>query len=62
MAGDVGDNSHKLEKKQVMKFSLGRDTVTLQGNPNLGRSLISLKTMVKTADVPKTAFRTYDGH
>lgn len=35
-------------KTQTLKFKLGGDNVTLKGDPSLGRSMISMKAMVKT--------------
>lgn len=35
------------KKTQILKFKLGGDSVTLKGDPSLGRSMISLKAMVK---------------
>ena len=35
-------------KTQTLKFKLGEQSVTLKGDPALGRSLISLKSMLKT--------------
>ncbi|KAJ9562283.1 hypothetical protein OSB04_007443 [Centaurea solstitialis] len=34
-------------KEQIMKFTVGGRTVTLRGDPSLGRSLVSLKAMSK---------------
>ena len=35
-------------KTQTLKFKMGDDTVTLKGDPSLGRSKVSLKAMLKT--------------
>lgn len=34
-------------KMQTLRFKMGNDTVTLQGDPSLGRSGISLKAMIR---------------
>ena len=35
-------------KTQTLKFQLGREHVTLKGDPSLGRTKISLKAMIRT--------------
>ena len=40
--------THTNWKTQVMKFNLGKETVTLRGDSSLGRTLVSLKSMIKT--------------
>ncbi|KAL5542906.1 hypothetical protein UlMin_010616 [Ulmus minor] len=35
-------------KTQVMKFMLGNESVTLRGDPSLGKTLVSLKAMMRT--------------
>lgn len=39
---------HTNWKTQVMKFSLGKEMITLRGDPSLGKTLISLKAMMRT--------------
>lgn len=43
-------------KTQTIKFQLGEDTVTLKGDPLLGRSCISLKAMIRTLKKEKRGF------
>ena len=40
--------THTDWKTKVMKFTVGSETVTLRGDPSLGKTLVSLKTMLKT--------------
>ncbi|KAF4388909.1 hypothetical protein G4B88_019091 [Cannabis sativa] len=40
-------------KSQTMKFQLGKRIVIIKGEPSLDRSLISLKTMIKTLQAEK---------
>ena len=35
-------------KTQVMKFRLGSEIITLRGDPSLGKTLVSLKAMMRT--------------
>lgn len=40
--------THTNWKTQVMKFRLGNESVTLRGDPSLGKTLVSLKAMMRT--------------
>ncbi|KAF8393178.1 hypothetical protein HHK36_021419 [Tetracentron sinense] len=40
--------THTNWKTQVMKFRLGSETITLCGNPSLGKTLVSLKALMRT--------------
>ena len=40
--------THTNWKQQMMKFQMGNKTVTLRGDPSLGKTMVSLKTMMKT--------------
>ena len=35
-------------QQQVMKFQMGNKTMTLCGDPSLGKTMVSRKTMIKT--------------
>lgn len=40
--------THTNWKTQVMKFNLGSESITLRGDPALGKTLVSLKAMMRT--------------
>ncbi|KAK0577832.1 hypothetical protein LWI29_000918 [Acer saccharum] len=45
--------THTNWKLQVMKFQLGNETVTLRGDPSLGKTLVPLKAMMRTCKYEK---------
>ena len=40
--------THTNWKTKVMKFNVGQEAITLRGDPSSGRTLVSLKSMIKT--------------